>query len=160
MSNISKSFASLVKFNNGLFKSEAQAKFLLDMVKEGLNVSTGSVCNNSYMITYICDDKGVVRTEKHTFKTAKTVVTWERREAGKIAVQDAKLIKKFKREVKNLQEEIDYRLQEIEEYNNGKESDDPCWSVEDTIKLFERTIAEREEIIKDRLEAIKKLEGV
>lgn len=79
MSNVAISFASLVKSNNGSFKSEAQATFLLDQCQE-VNVftSTGSVYNSTFVLSYICDDKGVVKVEKFLPKTNRTEVTWVR----------------------------------------------------------------------------------
>lgn len=74
---IAKSFFSLIKTNNGYFKSEKQASFLLDQCGDGkMFVATYSVFNNSYNFFFECDDEGVVRVEKHTSK--KVEIYWER----------------------------------------------------------------------------------
>lgn len=81
MSNLDKSFATLVKYNNGMFKSDKQAKFLsqhLDYdLGEGIHYTTpNNVWGNSYIFAYSCDALGVTKVEKITGKG--TVVTWER----------------------------------------------------------------------------------
>lgn len=79
MSNVAVSFASLVKSNNGMFKSEAQAKFLLSQCQEeNTFVCGGNVYNSSFTMFYICDIQGVVKVEKYTPKSGKTTTTWER----------------------------------------------------------------------------------
>jgi len=79
MSNVAVSFASLVKSNNGMFKSEAQAKFLLSQCQEeNTFVCSGNVYNNSFTMFYICDIQGVVKVEKYLPKSGKTTTTWER----------------------------------------------------------------------------------
>lgn len=79
MNNVAVSFASLVKSNNGMFKSEAQAKFLLSQCQD-VNVFTvgGNVYNNSFSLSYTCDNQGVVKVEKYLPKSGKTTTTWER----------------------------------------------------------------------------------
>jgi hypothetical protein len=79
MSNIAVSFASLVKSNNGFFKSEAQAKFLLAQCQEeNTFVTGGAVYRNSYTLFYICDATGVVRVEKHLATSGKVEITFNR----------------------------------------------------------------------------------
>jgi hypothetical protein len=74
---IARSFFSLLKTNNGYFKSEKQASFLLDHCGDGkVFVVNGSMFNNSYNFFFECDDEGVVRVEKHTSKKIETY--WER----------------------------------------------------------------------------------
>lgn len=77
---IAVSFAGLVKSksNNGLFKSEKQAAFLLAKCQEGTFVCGGTIYNNTFSMFYHCDSKGVVSVEKHTDKSNKTVTTWTR----------------------------------------------------------------------------------
>lgn len=74
---IAKSFFSLIKTNNGYFKSEKQASFLLDHCgSDKVFITTDSMFNNSYNFFFECDDEGVVRVEKHTSKKIETY--WER----------------------------------------------------------------------------------
>lgn len=93
------SFASLVKNNNGLFKSEKQANFLLSMCNENVYGTSGNVGRNSFYMDYFCDEKGVIQVTKRTDKKD-TVSTWERRVDGKVTVQDKKAISSIKRMLK------------------------------------------------------------
>lgn len=106
---IAVSFASLVKSNNGFFKSEKQSAFLLSKCQDtNTFVCGGNVYNNSFTMFYICDSLGVLKVEKYTPKSGKTVTTWERqteeqyqanlaaKEASKardIALQEAQMAK-------------------------------------------------------------------
>lgn len=77
MSNLDKSFAQLVKYNNGMFKSSKQEEFLSSQLDGDAYYATpGSVYNNSFVLVYHCDDYGVTYVEKITKKA--TTVTWER----------------------------------------------------------------------------------
>lgn len=93
------SFAALVKNNNGMFKSEKQASFLLSMCNDTTYGTSGTFGRSSFYIYYICDEKGVVKVEKRTDKKG-TILTWERREEGKLTVQDKKEIASLKRMLK------------------------------------------------------------
>lgn len=109
---VEKSFASLVKTNNGKFKSEAQAKFLLSQCRDGQFITSGHVHGNLYTLFYVCDNTGVVRVEKQT--NAKGLVTqWERREEGKVSVQDQKEIKRLKRLLKGIELSIKERRESV-----------------------------------------------
>lgn len=79
MSNVAISFASIVKSNNGFFKSEAQAKFLISQCQEENTFFTGgNVYGNSFTLSYECDSKGVVKVEKYLSTTGKTETTFTR----------------------------------------------------------------------------------
>jgi hypothetical protein len=117
MSNLAISFASLVKNNNGLFKSEKQAEFLLKMCQESMTfIAPGNVGRHGYCLYYICDEKGVVRIEKSLQSKGGVTVTWERRGEGKVTVQDAKLIKQLKRYIKQFERNIKERRDSKEKY--------------------------------------------
>lgn len=105
MNDLNISFASLVKSNNGLFKSPAQAKFLLSQCDNGVYVGGGAVHGNTFQLHYICDAKGVVRVQK--FTNAKGLETlWERKEQGNVTVQDVKEIARLKRDIKKVEKSI------------------------------------------------------
>lgn len=93
---LSTSFSSLVKSNNGFFKSEKQAAFLLNQCNGGCYVAADSVFGNTYQIWYTCDSTGVVKVEK--FTNAKgAVLQWERVEEGKVSIQTTKEFKRLTR---------------------------------------------------------------
>lgn len=113
MSNsILASFAALVRFNNGFFKSEKQAAFLRSFLNADQQVEdlymTRAV---SQRITYTCDERGVVRVEKLNVASAraKTRVTWEREEAGVITAQTAAEIKRLRRLLRDFEERLTSR---------------------------------------------------
>lgn len=119
MDKLAASFAGLVKSNNGFFKSEKQAKYLLSMASRYPNnvfCSVGQVHGNSFCLEYHCDDKGVLKVIKYLPRTSKTLLTWERLETGKVAVQTAKSIKYYKRKIKELESSIERRINEYGDY--------------------------------------------
>lgn len=75
--SVTKSLFSLLKTNNGHFKSDKQKEFLLSHCQsDRVFTSVRSIYNNSFQFHFICDDDGVVRVEKHTSKKIETY--WER----------------------------------------------------------------------------------
>lgn len=110
MSSIAISLASLVKSNNGFFKSEKQAAFLLSMVNDGEKCFTtaGNVRGNTFTVTYVMDDKGVVSVVKYT-NVKGSVTEWQRPVQGETSIQDKKAIAKLKREIKALEKQITAR---------------------------------------------------
>lgn len=77
MSDLAISFASLVKTNNGMFKSSKQAAFLLSQCQEASTFyASGAVYNNGYTLAYVCDEQGVIQVKKSTKN--KDSVTWDR----------------------------------------------------------------------------------
>jgi hypothetical protein len=85
MLNLAISFASLVKNNNGIFKSAKQASFSLMHCNNCSEFSaTGSVYKNSYTLVYTCDELGIFKVEKLTKN--KNAVVWTR-----LAIVDAEI---------------------------------------------------------------------
>lgn len=112
--SISLSFASLVKSNNGMFKSEAQAKFLLSQCQETNTFSSGgNVYGNSFTLSYVCDDKGIVSVEKYLPGKGKVQTTWMRHVEGTTnaveSASKAKEIKRLNKEIKSLEKRIQAR---------------------------------------------------
>ena len=90
MDNLAASFASLVKSNNGLFKSEKQAAFLLSVCQDaGTFYTGGQVYGNSYSLQYNCDDAGVVSVEKYLPKTGRHAIVWSRLTPAEFAANQA-----------------------------------------------------------------------
>ena len=106
------SFASLVRYNNGFFKSDRQAAFLRSFLNADQKVEdlyeTRTI---SQRITYTCDDRGIISVEKHNLAAprAKSRVTWERTEAGKVTAQDVAEIKRIQRLLRDFTERLDSR---------------------------------------------------
>ena len=84
------SLNSLMKTNDGLFKSDKQAKFILSQAVDNQVVTGGDMYGNTFTMFYNLDDKGVVSVEKYLPKKGTSTITWERPTEGKTAVQVAK----------------------------------------------------------------------
>jgi hypothetical protein len=79
-----KSIATLVKFNNGAFKSEAQAQLFLRKAQDGVYYSAGgSVHGNSFRNAYHINQEGVYKVEKLTRNKTTTVWTKDTTDAWK-----------------------------------------------------------------------------
>ena len=102
MSNIISSFLSLVKNNDGAFKSEKQSAFLLSRMDNGVFTTTQAITfgeydsrtnKNTSQITWTvyADAKGVTKVEKYTSKQG-TTLYWERSEAFLAAAAERKAI--------------------------------------------------------------------
>lgn len=107
MTDLTKTLANLVKTNNGLFKSDAQAQFIRSIAGDEY-VSGGNVYGKSYSLHYMLDSTGVVSVYKNTVAKG-LVLVWERVTAGVVSVQDAKEIKRLKRLIKSIQKSMDDR---------------------------------------------------
>lgn len=78
------SFFSIAK-NGGYFVSEKQANFLLSKCEDGVYIhsqtySFGNSSTSNHVISYVvkCNSKGITKIEKHSQKTGKVTVTFER----------------------------------------------------------------------------------
>lgn len=97
--SIAISFAFLVKDNNGFFKSEKQAKFLLSRctIESGQSVYVTSGHHwQGFSLWYYCDDKGITKVVKNT-RAKGDVITWERPEEGKVTVQEKREVRQITR---------------------------------------------------------------
>ena len=107
MDNIQLSIENLIKTNNGFFKSDAQKALLTaELKKEIGNVFTASQYGSTVILTYLFDESGIIGKEKTSVKTSKTTLVWERKQVGKMSLEDAKNIKHYKKEIKQLEKAI------------------------------------------------------
>lgn len=111
-SNIAVSFASLVKNNNGFFKSEKQAAFLLDQTHSGTYMAFHKAFNSSSSTEYVCDDKGVLFVFKNNTVKGAPVQTkvFDRNDSSfansVIDAKQSKHIKALHRDAKNMLESL------------------------------------------------------
>ena len=130
MSNLIASFRSLVKNNNGMFKSEKQAIFLLNMCQEEKTfIHFDSNPKTTWNDMFYCDNKGIVKVIRTT-SNGKINTTFERIEKGmSLNAKDKRQIKSFEKKIKIAQESIntrqmkretgdEYRLSAIKSYEN------------------------------------------
>ena len=110
MNNIQATLENLIKTNNGFFKSEKQAKFLISELKiEYGNVFTASAFGNSVVLTYNFDDKGIVEKVNTSLKKQSEKVVWNRKIEGVLSVEDKRKMAALKREIKKLEKSINER---------------------------------------------------
>ena len=114
MSNLTISFASLVKNNGGLFKSVKQAAFLTSQLVDNDHYAFHKAYNNTSATIYTCDTEGVSKvTKQNTVKGCKQWVTvWDRNDASfQAAVVDnvnVKRLRAFKASIKDCVESLDH----------------------------------------------------
>lgn len=117
MDNLAISFASLVKNNGGLFKSDKQAAFLLSQCVFGEYVSFHRAFNNVSRLHYVCDNKGIKEVVKvNTVKGVKTPTTvWDRENPS---IQNAIAEKKAAKHAKKLKAQLrqENAANSVEEY--------------------------------------------
>lgn len=144
MESVQISLENLIKTNNGFFKSDAQAEFLLSKLKEEFgNTFITSVYNNSVIITYEYDEKGIVRKTNTSIKKQTTKVVWERKIEGKRSIEEERKLKQIKKEISRLKTSISCRLKakqngsydEMEELFNEYQTAD-----ENRLKEFEQML--------------------
>lgn len=117
-----KSIESLIATNNGFFKSEKQANFLISQLeKEEGNIQVGSTYGNGFMITYFHDEKGITKKDQYNYKTSKTIVLWERVVDGVLSIQQEKKLKILKRKLNKAKKDLKARLLERNNYDSYKE---------------------------------------
>ena len=117
--SIQTSAFNLAKTNNGLWKSEKQAAFLMDQFsqKDGCIGFADSGYNSCPMYVQ-WDATGITKIWKHS-KTKKGYVAktvWTRKTAGVLTELEIKEIKWLERKLKEAQKSYDER---IERFNNG-----------------------------------------
>lgn len=109
MNSIHASLENLIKTNNGFFKSEKQAEFLLhELKKEYGNVFTATLFGNSVVLTYKFDDKGITEKTNMSIKKQSEKVVWART-GDFLSCTAKKKISALKREIKKLEKSIDDR---------------------------------------------------
>lgn len=110
MNNIQATLENLIKTNNGFFKSEKQAKFLIsELKKEYGNIFTAAAFGNSVVLTYKFDEIGIVEKLNTSLKKQSEKVVWNRKIEGVLSVEDKKKMAALKREIKKLEKSINER---------------------------------------------------
>lgn len=115
MSNIQASLNSLIKYNNGYFKSEKQAKFLLSMLEDNNTFLSGF---NGYtmLIQYAFDDKGITLKTKTSQTTGKTEEVWGRKVDGVLSVAELQIVKNLTKQLKKVKTSYD---KAVKSFNDG-----------------------------------------
>ena len=141
MSSISISIFSLAKNNNGLFKSEKQANFILQILQDRQNyIGAADSGYNSCPIFAYADKLGITKIVKSTNKGNKAM--FERKVEGVISPLEAKKIKSKNRRIKKLEKQLAERLKA---FDNGAYSKDE-YSISLYYKFTNRLIKQIESI--------------
>lgn len=135
--DIQKSIFSLAKTNNGFFKSEKQADFLINQMKQ----TDGCIGHynsgyNSCPIFSEWDNEGITKITKKG-KNKETIV-FERKQEGILTAFEVQELKSIKRKINALEKQVSER---IESYNNGSYNgtgDISTYSVDMTERYLER----------------------
>lgn len=115
MSDIGISLASLVKSNNGIFKSQKQAQFLHSKANDGVAI-VGDICyGHSYFTEYHLDAEGVLKVIR--LNKAGKKVMWERAGSVAVPIQVTKELNRLKR----MHKEVSLRVQETQELMDTNE---------------------------------------
>lgn len=130
MSNIQLSLNSLVKNNNGFFKSQKQADFLLSVLNDN-NVFASVAYGHTILITYHFDDKGITLKTKTSVKTNKTTEEWSRKVEGILSVEEQQIVKRLNKQLKSVKKEYASRLKSYNDgsYFGGKEPNDSDMAI-------------------------------
>lgn len=109
MTDISISLASLVKSNNGVFKSQKQAQFLHSQADDGVVVVGGVCYGHTYFTEYHLDADGILKVVR--LNKAGRKVMWERAGSVEVPIQVTKELNRLKR----MHKEVSIRVQETQE---------------------------------------------
>jgi hypothetical protein len=124
---ITASILGLAKNNNGMFKSEKQALFLISQMEQmdGL-IGHASSAYHSCPMFASWDKTGITQIVKSS-KTG-NLVMFERKVAGKLGELEIKKIAKLKRELKAVEKDLAETIAAKHEY--GDKIDLYLWSIE------------------------------
>lgn len=157
--NIRQSIFGLAKTNNGFFKSEKQAAFLISQL-QGCDGYLGAADSgyNSCPIFCTWDEKGITAILKHsqTNKGCKPIPMFERKIEGALTALELKQIKYCERKIKELQKSIINRDAAFKagEYNEYTEKD------ENGMTLYERGKKWDENMMQSYTATINKIKGI
>lgn len=149
---ISKSIFGLTKSNNGFFKSEKQAQFLISQMSsfDGFIGHANSGYNSCPLFAF-WDESGITKI----VKSAKNgdVVMFERKIEGSLTALEIKQIKTYERKIKALEKEINERQKSFDNGSYNRTGDTSTYST-DMIERFEYFQNQKKEQVKKIKEII------
>ena len=143
---IAKSVFGLTSSNNGFFKSEKQAKFLISMIEEfdGF-VGWADSGYNKIMIVAQYDEQGITKLVKHT--KSGDVTMWERKVEGVMTERELKEIKAYKRKLNSISKEITVSEEAFFSGEYDRSGDMMSYSC-DSVELYVMSQCRRREAIR------------
>ena len=157
-----KSVFGLTKNNNGLFKSEAQAKFLISQINnnQGL-VGYANSGYNSIPIFAEYDEKGITKLVKRSNDKSlkdKNVVVFERKNDNGLNTLEIKELNTLKRNLKKLETELNDKVNSWESGNYNRSGDKSTYDTnKDTVERYEyfkRELEKRILSLKDKINSL------
>lgn len=126
---ISKSIFGLAKNNNGFFKSEKQAQFLISQIDllDGL-IGYAEMGYNSCPIYADTDKNGITKISKRTVNGL--VVMFERKQKGVLTSLEIQEIKRRERKIKSLEKEVIERQECFDNGNYNNSGDVNTYTIE------------------------------
>jgi hypothetical protein len=161
---LGKSVFSLTKNNNGLFKSEAQAKFLISQIDnyQGL-VGYANSGYNSIPIFAEYDEKGITKLVKRSNDKSlkdKDVVVFERKNDNGLNTLEIKELNTLKRNLKKLETQLNDKVNSWESGNYNGSGDKSTYDTNKaTVERYEYFKNELEKHILSLKDTIKSLEN-
>ena len=131
---ISKSIFGLAKSNNGFFKSEKQAAFLISQMSDlGGLIGHANSGYNSCPIFASWDEKGITKIIKST--KSGDVLMFERKHQGVLTTIEIKEIKSLERKIKVIEKEIRERQLSFDDGSYNRSGDVSTYN-QDMIERF------------------------
>jgi hypothetical protein len=151
--DIGQSVWSLVKSNNGKFKSDKQAAFLKSQLEKTDGViKGGEIYGHGFNFFVDWDDEGITKITQNNQKTGNKEVKWERKMEGTLRPQDEKMLKKLNKTLKTDEEELNRLKTDLEKFESGEYRPSP--NFDETLK---RLIATKTARVASTKDAINKL---
>lgn len=155
MNDLLISCLSLAKRNNGMFKSQAQADFIISKAnsQDGMigHVTSGY---NSCPVFATFDEKGILKIVKSTKKG--DVIMFERKIEGQLTDKELKEIKHLEKLQKKIEKDYLQKKKSFEEGSYNGSGDVSTYS-NDLIERYNRNQEERQERIASLKEKIAKI---
>lgn len=164
LDDLSKSIFGLTKNNNGFFKSEAQAKFLISQIKnyDGL-IGYANSGHHSIPIFAEYDEKGITKLVKYSNDKSlkdKNVVVFERKSENSLNALEVKELNKYKRSLKQLERELNDKITSWESGNYNGSGDKSTYDSDELIvDIYEYSKSKLEKRILDLKKIINALEN-
>jgi hypothetical protein len=147
MDNFGASIFGLAKNNNGFFKSEKQASFLISQLSQFDGYVTNADSGyNTCPIFAEWDAKGITKLIKHsnTKKGLVCVLMFERKEGSKLTEIEIKQLASLTRKVKGLEKDLTEYVQSFHNGTYSKRKDENGQYFPDTVETYYKGVSRRE----------------
>lgn len=152
---ISRSIFGLAKSNNGFFKSEKQAAFLISKMSEfGGCIGHANSVYNSCPIFASWDERGITKIVKSTKNGG--VIMFERKQEGILTSLEIKEIKRLERKIKKLEKEVKERQDSFDDGSWNSSGDIITYADIERFNRFQNEKIQRINSLKEKVCQLKK----